>query len=140
MVVHIESQICLLGFVFTDRTPSSSQFFISNAKCCQKASGKLKALQRIRPYLSVKIAKALCKGYILSNINYCPLIWMRFDKASNFLLDKVQRRALTVVYYDYHSNFMELLELSESVTFYTRFIRIRTPVCQFDLIIIVMLQ
>ena len=90
---------------------------------CQKASGKLKALQRIRPYLSVKTAKALCDAYITSHFNYCPLIWMRFDKASNSLLDKIQRRALAVVYQDYHSSFKELLELSESVTFHIHFIR-----------------
>ena len=90
---------------------------------CQKASGKLKALRRIRPYLSVKTAKALCNAFILSNFNYCPLIWMRFDKASNSLLDKIHRKSLAVVYQDFNSSFTDLLKLSNSDTFHIRFIK-----------------
>ena len=90
---------------------------------CKKASSKIRALLRIRSYLSVKTAKFLCNAYILSNFNYCPLIWMRFDKTSNASIDKIHRRALTVVYGKCNCSLSELLELSNSVTFHIRFIR-----------------
>ena len=41
---------------------------------CKKASQKVKALYRIRPYLNFTHSKLLYNTYIMSNFNYCPLI------------------------------------------------------------------
>ena len=49
-------------------------------RICKTASGKVKALYRIRPYLNVYSAKRLCEAFILSSFNHCPLIWMFSSK------------------------------------------------------------
>lgn len=90
---------------------------------CKKTSSKTKALLRIRPFLSIKTAKSLCNAYILSNFSYYSLIWMRFDKASNLLVNKVHRRALAVVYQNFHYSSNDLLCLSNKVTFHIQFVR-----------------
>ena len=41
--------------------------------CC-KANSKIKALFRIRIFLTLEQAKVLAEAYILSNFRYCPLV------------------------------------------------------------------
>ena len=41
---------------------------------CYKANNKIKALFRIRSFLTLEQAKVLAEAYILSNLRYCPLI------------------------------------------------------------------
>ena len=43
-------------------------------RICKTASGKVKALYRIRPYLNFYSAKRLSEAFILSSFNYPPLI------------------------------------------------------------------
>ena len=55
--------------------------------CC-KANNKIKALFRIRSFLTLEQAKALAEAHILSNFRYCPLVWMFYGKCSNNLMMK----------------------------------------------------
>ena len=48
---------------------------------CKKVNRNSRALIRLRRYLSIEKTHLLCNAYILSNFNYCPLIW-------NFVLGK----------------------------------------------------
>ena len=43
---------------------------------CRKASQKLHALSRISQYLSQHKRRILFKTFIMSQFNYCPLVWM----------------------------------------------------------------
>ena len=83
---------------------------------CRKASGKTKALLRIRPFLSSQTAKSLCNAYILSPFNYCPLIWMNFSKSSNSQLNRLHQRSLRAVFLNFNLNFDELLALDKGVS------------------------
>ena len=42
---------------------------------CIKAARQLNSLQRIAKYLSQKTKKIVFNSFILSNFNYCPLVW-----------------------------------------------------------------
>jgi len=53
-----------------------------------------------------------------SNFNYCPLVWMNFVKANNAKIDRIQRRALSVVHQNFTSNLYDLLALSSGATFH----------------------
>jgi len=89
-------------------------------KICNNAARKTKALLRIRPYISSKVAMLLCEAYIFSQFNYCPVIWMGWDKYSNAKLDKVQLRALRAVYNDFTSSLEKLLSIENKVTLHIR--------------------
>ena len=50
---------------------------------CKKASQKLHALARIAHYLDFEKRRSLMKEFVISQFNYCPLIWMFHNKALN---------------------------------------------------------
>ena len=116
--IKIKDTVKLLGIYIDNKLRFNTH--VENK--CQKASNKIRALRRIRPFISLKTAKTLCNAYIFSNFRYCPLIWMNFVKANNVKIDKVQRRALSVVYQNFHSNLHDLLITSSGVSFHTYFI------------------
>ena len=82
---------------------------------CKKASQKTNALLRIRSYLDLNCTKILYNAFIISSFMYCPLIWMFHSKSLNTLIDKVHRRALSMVYHRFGENLNELLKLDNSV-------------------------
>ena len=43
---------------------------------CKKAGQKLHALSRISHFLDTEQLKRIMKAFILSQFNYCPLVWM----------------------------------------------------------------
>ena len=50
----------------------------------------------------------------MSNFNYCPLIWLFFNKGANKEIDRTHKRALRILYKDYESSFETLLARSGS--------------------------
>ena len=49
------------------------------------------------------------KSFIQSNFNYCPLVWHFCSKANTEKLEKLQYRALKIVFNDYISSYESLL-------------------------------
>ena len=69
--------------------------FIGHVKeLCNKSNAKIRALRRVRPFLSDAKTKLLVNAYILSPFNYCPLIWMFCGKEGDRLIRKCHYRAL----------------------------------------------
>ena len=58
---------------------------------CTTASQKVKAIFRIRRYLTTHSAKQICYAYILSSSYYCPLIWMYGVKSNNNAINKLHK-------------------------------------------------
>ena len=52
----------------------------------------------------------LYNSFVLSNFNYCPLIWMFSGKSSNNKFNRIHKRALRLLLDDYGSIFEELLQ------------------------------
>ena len=90
---------------------------------CKKASQKVKALYRIRPYLNFTHSKLLCNTYIMSNFNYCPLIWMFGTKFANNKINQVHKRALRAVHQNYNASLEELLRLDQSDSIHVKNLR-----------------
>ena len=65
---------------------------------CSLANNRLRALTRIRRFLSTEKAKYLSEAYILSAFKYCPLIWMFCNKTSNNQINKIHKRTLRLIY------------------------------------------
>ena len=60
------------------------------------------------------------KAFIISQFNYCPLIWMFHSRALNNRINKIHERALRLVYQNKNLSFSELLELNSAVTIHER--------------------
>ena len=68
--------------------------------------------------------KNLMKAFITSQFNYCPLIWMFHSRQLNNRINKIQERALRLVYKDNKLTFNDLLKLDNSVTIHQRNLQI----------------
>ena len=60
------------------------------------------------------------KAFISSYFGYCPLVWMFHSKKLNHRINKLHKRALSIVYQDNESSFEELLAKNESFTIHER--------------------
>ena len=87
---------------------------------CKRAGAKLSALARISPFINEQKRIILMKSFIVSQFNYCPIIWMYCQRRSNNLINKIHERALRIAYNDYVSSFDSLLGKDQSVTFHQR--------------------
>ena len=72
---------------------------------CKKANRKLHALSRVSKYMTFNKRRILMNFFIISQFNYCPLIWMIHNRGLNNKINHIHERALRIVYDDYSSNF-----------------------------------
>ena len=85
--------------------------FDKNVKTmCQNVSRKISAFSRVAPVIDEKKGEILYHTFIMSNFNYCPLIWVFCGKTQNKEIDRVHKRALRILLDDYTSSFDELLQ------------------------------
>ena len=85
------------------------------AKICKQAGNKLNALARVSKFLDQDKWILLMKSFVISQFNYCPIIWMYCKRQSDNLINKIHERALRIAYKDYTSDFKALLEKDCSV-------------------------
>ena len=79
------------------------------ANICSLVNNRLRALIRIRRYLSTEQTKYLSEAYIMSAFKYCPLIRMFCNKTSNNQINKIHKRTLRLVYEMQDANLEDLL-------------------------------
>ena len=107
-----ESKVELLGITIDNRL--SFEEHISNL--CKKAALQLNALKRVAKFLNFSQRKVLAQSFVLSDFNYCPLIW-HFCLANDLhKMEKIQERTLRFVHADYASSYATLLQKSKSCT------------------------
>ena len=85
-----------------------------------KANQKLHALIRISKFVTEEKIKILARAFIESQFNHCPLVWMFHCRTTNNRLNKLQERALRLIYKDKTLTFDQLLEKDQSFTFHER--------------------
>ena len=90
------------------------------SKLCKKGNQILYALARISKYLSKDNLKIIKKTFILSQFNYCHLIWKFDNRTPNNKINKLHERALKLAYNNDSSSFQEHLELDNSVPVHHR--------------------
>ena len=90
------------------------------SKLCKKGNQKLHALPRISKYLSKDKLKIIMKTYILSQFNYCPLVWMFHNRTLNNKINKLHESGLRLAYSNDSSSFQNLLELDNSMSVHHR--------------------
>ena len=82
---------------------------------CRNASYKLHALRRIRKYLTPDKAKVLYNAFINSQFSYASIIWMFCRKTDYLKMEKIQYKALKIVF-NSNESFEDLLLHSNEVT------------------------
>ena len=83
---------------------------------CSKVNQKVSAFARLNKYLSPDQATKICDTIILSNFNYCPLVWLFCNNAANDEINRAHKPCLRVLYQDYESSFQLLLSRGNSHT------------------------
>ena len=106
------SEIDLLGI----RTDTELSFDSHIAKICPKASRQLNALKRLGFYIPLDTRKILANSFIISNFNYCPLVWYFSTAKQLQKIEKIQERVLRFLHDDYVSDYLTLLKASGSVS------------------------
>ena len=76
---------------------------------CKMASAKVKSLSGIRNALDEKQAKLLNNAFILSQFNYCSIVWMFCSKTSYKKIQEIQKGYLRIVFNEPHMSLEELL-------------------------------
>ena len=71
---------------------------------CSKANRKLSVLTRLAKVLPFKkrqfFSVSFVKAFIESRFKYCPLVWIFRGRQINDKINKLNERALRIVYYD----------------------------------------
>ena len=76
---------------------------------CSKSARQMNALSRIRSQLDIRSRLCVYNSYIVSNFNYCITVWMFTNKKNMAKLDKVNERAVRLIYNDKTSDYDDLL-------------------------------
>ena len=80
---------------------------------CKRASRQLNAVRRVAKYLNKDCLMKLFHAFIISNFNYCAIVWHFCSKSSTIKMEKIQKAALRVVFNDYDADYNQLLSMSE---------------------------
>ena len=87
---------------------------------CKKANQKLHALCRISCYLSRGQPNLTMKTFILSQFNYCPLVWMFCERTLDNKINRIHEKALHIASQNKTYDFNTLLLEANSVSIHKR--------------------
>ena len=99
--IYLESEAVTTVLVVTIYDQLNFSNHIS--ACYSKAARQLNALARFAKYIDIRSRKTNYNSFILSNFNYCPLVWQFCGKINNDKLEKIQERTLRILYQDHNS-------------------------------------
>ena len=90
---------------------------------CQKAAKQLHALARISRYLDEKSRIIIYNSFVKSNFDFCPLVLNFCGKVNSGKIEKVQERALRIIYQDHDATYSDLLQAANAPSLTVRRIR-----------------
>ena len=88
------------------------------------AGRKLTIIARMSIILSFSKLRLLIKSFFDSQFSYCPLVWMFCGKVRNNRINKLQERALRILYEGDQSTFQHLLNKDKPITIHARNIQL----------------
>ena len=114
------SSVELLGIQIDD---DKLNFNLYISKIWKSATNQLDALIRLKQFLSFHAKEALINSYIISNFNYCPLVWMFSSAQSVNKIENLQKRALCFLCDDFEVSYEDLLSKGGKSTVNVRILR-----------------
>ena len=100
------NEINVLGVTLGDKLKFNSHV----QSLCFRASRQINSFKRIAKYLNVERRLTVIESFILSNFSYCPVTWIFCGKKNCSKLEKLQERALRIVFNDGHASYETLCE------------------------------
>ena len=110
------SSVKLLGITIDNKLNFNEHI----TKIYKKASQTLHSLARIAKYMDSQKLRIITKAFIVSQFNYCPLIWMFHSRVLNNKINRLHERAPRIVYKNSHLTFEELLLQDKSFSIHHR--------------------
>ena len=112
-----EESVSLLGITIDCRLSFDKHV----STLCKKVTSQLSALKRLRPFIeNQRTRRILVQAFMLSNFNYCPLVWYFTTTNQLQKIEKIQQRALRFITDDYVSNYETILRDTEMTTMRAR--------------------
>ena len=118
--IKTTNSIKLLGINIDDQLRFNEHISI----LCSEVAMQLNALSRLQKYIGKSEKEAIINSFILSNFNYCPLVWHFSSCESIRKIEKIQKRCLAIILNDYESDYETLLRNNNKPT--TEIRRLRT--------------
>ena len=94
------------------------KFYKHVLKLCSKANQKLSAVSRMLKLFSIKKRGTLFKAFVQSQFKYCLIVWMFHGRRTNSKINKLDERALRIIYDDEVSTFDQLLAMDKCFCIY----------------------
>ena len=70
--------------------------------------------------MNVEKLRIMMNTFVMSQLSYCPLVWMFHDRSVNKGINKIHERPLNIVYKNSCTSFKDLLKKAESVSIHKR--------------------
>ncbi len=90
---------------------------------CQKAGQQTGAIMRLSTIIGMEVKLSIYQAFILSNFNYCPVVWMLCGQCNVKKMEHIQLKALRFVFNDFTSSYAELLKKCEQQSISIHLIR-----------------
>ena len=90
------------------------------ASICKKISKQIAVISRFRKLLSIQTTLTLYKAYILPHCTYCSTVWMHCGKTASDKLEKLNKRALRLIFNDDANTYTNLLETANMPSLHDR--------------------
>ena len=100
-VIKSVSSVELLGIKINEKL----NFNLHISKICKSVANQLNALIRLKQFLSFHAKEVLINSYIISNFNYCPLVWMLSSTQSLNKIENLLKRALRFLHDDFEASY-----------------------------------
>ena len=110
--IECETTVKLLGSEIDFLLKFDEQ--ISNI--CRKASQQINVLKRMGFFLNFESRKTIYHAFIMSNFNFCPLMWHSCSKTNFDKLEKSHFKALKFIFQDFNSAYETLLSRTGTST------------------------
>jgi hypothetical protein len=111
MSIAPEQKVKLLGITIDKKLTFDT--YVENI--CRNASKQLNVLKRFSKILGQKQKLRVFQSFIVSNFNYCPVVWNFCSKGRAQLIEKIQERGLRYVY-NSQLSYYDLLKISNRET------------------------
>ena len=115
-VINTEKIVTLLGIDIDYKLTFNKHI----GTLCNKSAGQLNAICRMGNYVGQQEKEVLIQSFIQANFNYCPLVWFFTSPESLRKIERIQERALRLLYSDYDSDISVLFDKADKTSFLIR--------------------
>ena len=90
---------------------------------CRKAGAKLHAIKRLVKFLNEKECKLLVDAHVISQFNYCSLVWHFCGLTEIHKMEKLHERRIRFVYNEQSQEYFYILKEKKLRTLYGKRLR-----------------